>query len=82
MVITMLLVLTQPESIRLLGCCNTPGIAYGCAVQESIVFVADAAGRKVMTGWAETDGTPDVSRLPAGVYYVTDTRPVRFVKVR
>ncbi|MEO0078791.1 MAG: hypothetical protein ABIK86_07340, partial [candidate division WOR-3 bacterium] len=33
--------ITEPESIRLLGYCNTPGFAYGCAVQDSIVFVAD-----------------------------------------
>ena len=33
--------ITIPESIRMLGHYDTPGIAYGCAVQGSVALVAD-----------------------------------------
>jgi photosystem II stability/assembly factor-like uncharacterized protein len=51
-------------------------------IHHSVVLI-DVVGREVLRGVTAADGslTLDISRLPAGVYYVSDgTRRARFVK--
>lgn len=62
--------ISRPESIRLLGRYDTPGIANGLALRDTLVYVADNYNGLLTLSIAEVANPRLLSRV--GIEYVTD----------